>query len=168
MRILRSVLPAVLALSSLAFVPGCSPPVDLTKAITVTGVTTGWFDAGIIQSPEGAKTKLVPGISLVLKNTGATPVASVQINAVFRRVKEEDEWGSAWVKAIGPEGLQPGASTASMVLRCGLGYTGTEARARMLQNSNFVDARVVVFGKHGSATWVKLGEYQIQRQLLIR
>ena len=168
MRTLRSVLLTVVALSSLAFVQGCSPPIDLTKTLTVTDVTTGWFDAGIIRSPEGEKNRLLPSISLILKNTGTTPVASVQINAVFRRVKEEDEWGSAWVKGIGPEGLQPGASTASMVLRCGLGYTGTEPRAQMLQNKDFVDARVVVFAKHGSARWVKLGEYRINRQLLTR
>jgi hypothetical protein len=36
----------------------------------------------------------------------------------------------------------------------------------MLQNSQFVDARVEIFGKHGRRQWVKIGEYQIDRQLL--
>jgi hypothetical protein len=36
----------------------------------------------------------------------------------------------------------------------------------MLQNSQFVDARVEIFGKQGSRTWVKLGEYPIDRKLL--
>jgi hypothetical protein len=37
---------------------------------------------------------------------------------------------------------------------------------KMLQNSQFVDAKVQIFGKHGSRTWVKMGEYQIDRHLL--
>jgi hypothetical protein len=36
----------------------------------------------------------------------------------------------------------------------------------MLQNKEFVDARVQIFGKHGSRNWVKIGEYTIDRQLL--
>ena len=50
---------AVLALSS------CSKPVDLPKALEVTDVTTGYFDAGIV---EGNKNKIVPTISFRLKN----------------------------------------------------------------------------------------------------
>jgi hypothetical protein len=36
----------------------------------------------------------------------------------------------------------------------------------MLQNREFVDAKVDVFGKHGSRTWVKMGEFQVDRQLV--
>jgi hypothetical protein len=36
----------------------------------------------------------------------------------------------------------------------------------MLQNREFVDAKVNVFGKHGSRTWIKMGEYTVERQLL--
>jgi hypothetical protein len=36
----------------------------------------------------------------------------------------------------------------------------------MLQNKDFIDAKVEIFGKHGSRTWVKMGEYQIDRHLL--
>jgi hypothetical protein len=36
----------------------------------------------------------------------------------------------------------------------------------MLKNSQFVDARVQVFAKHGGSQWMKLGEWQIARELL--
>jgi hypothetical protein len=36
----------------------------------------------------------------------------------------------------------------------------------MLENSSFVDATVVVFGRHGSRHWAKMGEYTIDRRLL--
>jgi hypothetical protein len=36
----------------------------------------------------------------------------------------------------------------------------------MMANSQFVDAKVSVMGKHGSRTWATMGEYQIERKLL--
>jgi hypothetical protein len=38
----------------------------------------------------------------------------------------------------------------------------------MLKNSQFVDATVTIFGRHGSRTWVKIGEFPISRTLLTR
>ncbi len=164
-------LPAVLAslavMALLLPIVGCGgPPIDLPKAVQVADVTTGWYDAGIVKSAEGEKNKLVPSISFRLKNAATRNIASVQINAVFRRVKETEEWGSSYVRGIGPDGLDPGKETSALVLRCPLGYTGLQPRAQMLQNREFVDAKVQLFAKHGSANWVKLGDYQIVRQLL--
>ncbi len=163
-------LPAIAALLVTALLlplSGCGgPPIDLKKALQVVDVTTGWYDAGIIKSAEGDKNKLVPSISFRLKNATDRNVSSVQINTVFRRVNEAEEWGSSFVRGIGPDGLDPGKTTDALVLRCPLGYTGLQPRAQMLQNREFVDAKVQVFAKHGSANWTLLGEYQIARQLL--
>jgi hypothetical protein len=158
----------VVVLAALAALSGCSPAVDLLKVLAVDNVTTGWYDAGIVKGPEGDKNKLVPSISFTLTNRAAAAIASVQINAVFKRVKEEDELGSAWVKGIGPDGLPAGVATSPLVLRCPIGYTGVQPRTELLQHKDFIDARVFLFAKHGSAPWVKLGEYRIQRQLLTR
>ena len=38
---------------------GCGPDVDLTKALQVEVVSTGWFDAGIVNG----QNKLVPSIT---------------------------------------------------------------------------------------------------------
>lgn len=144
-------------------VSGCSRNVEVEKVLRITDVHTGWYDAGI--QPDG-KNKLVPSLSLRLQNTSDALVSSVQINAIFRRVGETEAWGEHFVRAIGPDGLAPGATSAPIVLRSNLGYTGTQARIQMLQNREFVDAKVEIFGKHGSRTWVKMGEYPIARQLL--
>ncbi|MFB3853471.1 MAG: hypothetical protein ACE148_06555 [Vicinamibacterales bacterium] len=153
-------------LVALIFATGCSEQVDLQKALQLTDVTTGWYDAGIEQSPEGPKNKLVPTISFRLRNVGDSEISSVQINSIFRRVGEEDEWSSAWVRGIGYPGLTAGASTEPLTLRSQLGYLGLQPRAEMLQNKEFVDARVEIFAKHGSAQWVKLAEHRIERVLL--
>jgi hypothetical protein len=37
---------------------------------------------------------------------------------------------------------------------------------QMLQNREFIDAKVEIYLKQGSRVWAKLAEYPIQRQLL--
>ena len=141
---------------------GCSRSVDVTQALSVTDVHTGWFDAGIVNG----QNKLVPSVSLKLQNKDSGQVGGVQLNAIFHRVGETDGWGEHYVQAIDRNGLAPGASTNPIVLRSNLGYTGQQSRVQMLQNAQFVDARVEIFGKQGRGGWVKLAEYTIDRQLL--
>lgn len=153
------------ALAVLALPIACSgPQVPLAEQVEVTDITTGWFDAGIV---DGGKNKLVPTISLQLRSIAAEPIRVLQLNAVFRTVDDPDrEWGTAYARAIGSDGLMPGDSTSPIVLRSQLGYTGEQPRHEMLQHSQFNDATVELFGKLGSAQWEKLGEFPIERQLL--
>jgi hypothetical protein len=136
---------------------------EVEKDLSVVDVHTGWYDVGV--QPNG-ENKLVPSISLGLENVSDREIASVQLNAVFKRVGEELSWGEHFIRAIDTSGLAPAATARNIVLRSNLGYTGTQPRLQMLQNKEFVDARVEIFGKHGSRNWVKMGEYQIDRQLL--
>ena len=155
---------APLLLATLFFLAGCgsSAREPITKLVAPVDVKTGWFDAGV----EDGKNKLVPTVMLTLKNVSSEPVANVQLNAVIRRVGETEEWGGAFQKVIGTDGVPPGASTKPIVLRSTLGYTGVEPRAQMLKNRLFVDAQVQVFAKHGGNQWMKLGEWPIARELL--
>ena len=141
---------------------GSSAREPITVLIEPVEVKTGWFDAGV----EDGKNKLLPTVSLKLKNVSDGPVANVQLNAVIRRVGETEEWGGAFRKVIDSSGLAPGAATEPIVLRSNLGYTSTEPRAQMLKNSQFVDAQVQVFAKHGGNQWTKLGEWRIERTML--
>jgi hypothetical protein len=153
----------VLALFAIALVSACGgPDVDITKLLTPVDVRTGYFDAGI----ENGMNKLVPAITLTLKNLSREKVANVQLNAVIRRVGEAEEWGGAFTKAIGGEGIPPGGSSKPIVLRSNLGYTSIEPRAQMLKHTQFVDAHLQLFAKHGGKQWVKLGEWPIARDLL--
>ncbi len=151
----------LLASLALAAGVGCerANPVDLLEPIDVV---TGWYDAGIVEG----KNKLVPSVSLKLRNKSPNPVSSVQINAVFRRVGEEQGWGEHFGWAIQRNALPAGATTEPLVLRSQLGYTGEQPRAQMLQNKEFVDAKVEIFLRQGSQVWAKLAEFQVSRQLL--
>jgi hypothetical protein len=141
----------------------CGPTIDLATNLEVRDVTTGWFDAGIVNG----QNKLVPSISFALKNNSDQKLVVVQINALFRRAAEKDEWGTGFLTAAGSEGLAPGAVTPRLTIRSPLGYTGSgESRDEMLRNSHFVDALVELSAKYGSAQWKRIGEYPISRQLI--
>ena len=144
------------------FCAGCGPTIDLTKGLKVTVVSSGWYDAGIVNG----QNKLVPSITLTLTNVSDRRLNVLQINALFRRVTEQDEWGSRFLPVAGSEGLAPGATTKTLILTSNHGYTGTEPRLDILKNSHFVDAKVEVFAKYGSTQWKRLGEFQIARQLV--
>jgi hypothetical protein len=161
----RRLLPAYLLLACAAL-PACTTrTIDLPKALQVTDVSTGYFDAGIVDG----KNKLLPTISIRLKNNYSEKVSSVQLIARFNRIGEAEEWGSApYVRAIGPEGLAPGQTGDPIVMKCDRGYTGEQPRAQMLTHSEFVDARVELYAKYAAQPWVKVGEYPITRQLLTR
>jgi hypothetical protein len=154
----------VLVLSLVLAASGCNR-VNPIEVLEATDVVTGWYDAGIM---EDGKNKLVPSISLKLRNKSDAPVESVQINAVFRRVGEAEMWGEHFGWAIRGDELAAGASTDALVLRSSLGYTGEQPRLQMLQNKEFVDAKVEIFLKQGSQVWAKLAEFQVARQLLTK
>jgi hypothetical protein len=143
----------------------CGPTVDLTKGVEVAIVSTGWYDVGIVNG----QNKLVPAVSFTLKNVSDQKLVSLQVNALFRRVSENDEWGSEMVTAAGSSGLPPGQTTGVLAVKSPRGYTGSDqSRLEMLQNTHFVDAKVDLFAKYGSTQWARIGTYPITRQLLAK
>jgi hypothetical protein len=154
------------AIAALSLSSCMSKPVDLTKALQVTDVTTGYFDAGIV---EGNKNKIVPTVSFRLKNVSGEDIASVQVIAKFNVVNDPEELGSApYVPAIGSDGLPPGKTTPPVVMKTNLGYTSEAPRATMFTHSAFKDVQVELFGKHQAQQFQKLGVFKIDRQLLTR
>jgi hypothetical protein len=153
---------AFLLLAACASAACGGPPVDLTQGLEVLEVSTGWRDAGLVDG----QNKLVPSASFKLKNLSAHPLVTLQVNAVFRRVNENDELGSQFVSVTGSGELAPGATTPPISVASRYGYTGIERRAEMLANSQFVDAVVEISAKYGSGRWTRVGDFPIERQLL--
>jgi hypothetical protein len=141
---------------------GCGPTVDLSTALQVVDVSSGWRDTGMVNG----QNKLVPSVTFKLKNTSDQPLPVLQMNVLFRRVNEDTEWGSGFVTVAGSEGLAPGATSQPLIVHSQLGYTGTDPRQQMLTNSLFIDAKVQLFAKYASTQWVKVGEYPVTRTLL--
>ena len=157
---------AIVTLVAMVSARGCDASADAVAALEPVDVVTGWFDEGIL---EDGKNKLVPIVTLKLRNKTDEQLKSIQINAIFRRVGEQEMWGEYFGWAIPREPvLAAGAETGPLVMRSTLGYTGVQPRMQMLQNKEFVDAKVEIFLKQGSKVWAKLAEYPIQRQLLTK
>lgn len=161
-RTLRSLLIVSLVLTAAS----CTTRViDLPKVLEVTDVQTGFFDAGIVDG----KNKIVPTISIRLRNNDTQKVSSVQMIAKFQVVGDTQELGSApYVRAIGAEGLAPGETGGPIVMRGDVGYTSEAPRAQMFTHSLFKDVKVELYAKYAAQSWAKMGEYQIARQLLTR
>lgn len=166
-------------------VSGCTP-LDVTAALGISEMTTGWLDVGL---DDLGRNKLVPTISFSLTNRSSQRVRTLQLNGVFRRCAvlygdeqpdtvspadaeagtcagEVQEWGSALVRAVGRAGVEPGESIGPFTMQSALGYTGEQPRDEILQHREFVDVKVELFVKHRAEQWAKLGEFQIERQLL--
>ena len=160
---MRRFVPVLLVV--LAACTACGPDVDLTTALQVQDFSTGWFDEGIVNG----QNKLVPGITFSLKNNSDQKLRTLQVNALFRRGTEKDEWGSGFLTAADYSGLAPGVTTGSFTIRSQRGYTGSDqSRDEMLRNSQFVDARVELFAKYGSTQWKRIGEYPVTRRLIAK
>ncbi len=150
--------------AALAFAAsGCgTADVDLVKTLKVGDLTTGWFDAGIVDG----KNKLVPSATFSVTNTGRSTLSGLQIYTVFRFVDETEELGSSLMVLRGKEALGPGATSKALVSRANWGFTGEQPRAQMLMNKLFKDAKVEIFAKYGSAAFTKLMDVRLNRQLL--
>lgn len=158
---------AALVLIAALAAASCTRSADLTKACKLTPILSGWFDAGVT---DDGRNKLVPSVSFTLTNTGSESWGPMQINCIFKRLGDTEERSTVLLRGTttGANDLAPGATTPTIVARATEGYAGPEPRATMLQNHLFVDFKVEIFGKSGSANWVKLGEYPITRQLLTK
>ena len=142
---------------------GCGVPnVDLATAIKVGDVTTGWFDAGIVDG----KNKLVPSASFTVTNGSQVKLSSLQVFSVFRFLNEAEELGSTLIVLHGSDALGPSGRSKPITVRANWGFTGEQPRGQMLMHSLFRDARVEIFVKYGPGAYVKLTELKIQRQLL--
>jgi hypothetical protein len=140
----------------------CGPTVDLTRALEVQDVSTGWLDAGVTDG----QNRLVPFVRFKLKNASDQSLAVLQVNAVFRPVNDDKEWGTRFQAVTGSEGLSAGATTPALTIRSDHGVTGADPKPDLLKNSHFVDARVQLFAKYGSLSWVRIAEFPVTRQLI--
>jgi hypothetical protein len=142
--------------------PACTKPVELTQAVEVADLSTGWFDAGIVEG----KNKLVPSVTFRLKKKSDVNVSTVSINVVFKQVGTDDHFDEIYVQRLD----FTGAETAPITVRAKVGYTGDppQTRADMLKNTYFKDMEAQIFAKAGAAQWVPLQSTPIVRQLLTK
>ena len=156
---------ALCLLSSALAGLSCAPKVDLRQALRLADVSTGWYDAGVVEG----KNKLVPSVTFRLEKTTDASLQPLSLNIAFKRMngQQEEEQDEVFLQKV--EFAQD-RQTAPLTVRADHGYTGDppQSRADMLRNSQFMDYRAIVFAKHGSGQWVQMAKLDIQRQLLVK
>ena len=159
------------ALTFLVCAAGCSAPVDLKQALQVTDVTSGYFDAGIVDG----KNKLVPSVTFRLKKSVDDSLRPLSLNLSFKQMPPagtavppgstgETDWDEVFLQSVAFEGNQ----SAPLTFKAKNGYTGDppQSRADMLKHSNFVDMDVEIFALQTSSQWVPLHKLRVARLLL--
>ena len=142
-------------------VVGCTPEVNV-KDLTVTELSGGWYDEGVVDG----KNKLVPTVRFRLQNPGGEPVQPVTLTVLFKRLVGgvEQEFEDVYLQRVE---FSEGSRTPLLTVRPETGYTGDppQSRADMLQHSQFVDVRAIIFARQGS-TWIELARLDLPRTLI--
>lgn len=148
---------------AVAFSAGCSDPVDLKQAVEVTDVTSGWFDAGVVEG----KNKIVPSVSFRIRKKTNVDVRPLALNLVFNHA---DGSASSFEDIYLARVPLESGETEVITARSKNGYTADppQTRADMLKNSTFRDVAIQIFAKQSSAQWVELQRVTVQRQILTR
>jgi len=156
--------PLVLLVASLllAAAAACESNVNLSEALDVTGVLSGYYDNGV--NPAG-ENHLLPSITFSLKNKSAQPVANVDLDAAFWQEGADGENDSVFVRGIGSTPVQPGAVSEPLTVRAPHGYTLAQPRAELFSHSMFKDFVVKIFAKRGGRIF-PLGQFKLDRQII--
>ena len=139
----------------------CSSRVDLKQALQVGDVTTGWYDAGIVDG----KNKLVPSVTFTLTKPAEVDLSAASLNVVYRKANGE-EHDDVFVQRVEFQGNQ----TAPITVRATAGYTADppQSRADMLKHSQFQDMDAEIFARQSSSQWVSLHKVRVARELITR
>jgi len=157
----RTFAPAVCLLSLAMAGSACTRSADV-KDLRATELTGGWYDGGIVDS----KNKLVPNVTFRIEKPDNEPVQPVTLTILFKRLVNgvEEEFEDVYLQRVE---FSEGNRTSLLSVRPETGYTGDppQSRAEMLQNSQFVDVRAIIFVRQGS-TWIELARLDLPRTLL--
>jgi hypothetical protein len=153
--------------SSLALVLVAAGPLadckshDPKQELEVAGVETYW----VLDSPRGGTQYMAPAVRFRVHNKSPEPILSIQATATFRRVGEDENWGSAWEQVTPVKKPLPPGKDVVVVLRSDGHYTSSGAADSMFAHPQFKDTRAEVFLRVGSSGWVKMAESPIERRV---
>ena len=160
---IRSVMSSRFAatLAALLVAVGCKAP-DPKQHFEVADLETYWA----VESPRGETQYIAPVVRFRLRNKGNEKSRSVQAQAVFHRLGEEDKgWGSDW-KEVAParRPILPGGELVVELKSDGHYYT-TGTPESMLVHEAFKDAKADVFLREGSSGWIWMAAVDVERRI---
>jgi hypothetical protein len=152
---------SVLAALGLFLSAGCAASPNLTQALAVTDIISGYYDNGI----KDGMNHLVPSITFRLKNQSDGPLNSVQLTVAFWAAGKDGEQDSFQVTGIGSTEVPPGQSTDSLTVRSTVGFTLAQPRAELFTHPEFVDWTVKMFARRSGRIYA-IGEFKVERRFI--
>jgi hypothetical protein len=139
----------------------CRAP-DPKQELALEGIETYWAIARSV----GETHYLAPVVRFEIRAKGASPLRSVQATATFRRKGEESrDWGSAFEQVVVPrKPLAPGQTLLVLLISDTHYYTSGPPEG-IFTHELFKDAKVEVFLRVGSSSFVKFGEADVERRI---
>jgi hypothetical protein len=148
------------ALGSALAVVSCTPP-DPKAYLEVVEFETYW----VVDSTMGDRVFMAPAARVELRNRSDQDCPAIQATAVFRRVGEEETWGSDFQQVTrSGESLGPG-ETVVVVVKSDGRYHSDTTPDRFFEHELFVDARVDLFLRVGSSGMVPFAEGVVERHV---
>jgi hypothetical protein len=161
MRLTRHLVAVAAVSAALAGSSACGSQVDLSKAVELVDIQTGYYDMGIVNG----QTKLVPQAILHVKNVSDRALPGFQISASYWLVGDDGMKDEMIVQHLVAKDLAPGATSETIVLRANFGFSAAVSRAEVFTHSAYRDFTMKVFGKT-SGRIAKLGEFTVDRKIV--
>jgi hypothetical protein len=138
---------------------GCGPNVDLTEALEVTDVSTGYFDNGM---KDGAH-HLLPTVRFKVRNTTDVELTGLQVTVQFWKAGAQGEFESRLFSGVA---IPPGGETEERLVRTEIGYTLENPNiTELFEHSQYQDFTVRFFARR-SGQIVQIGEVPVERRIL--
>jgi len=134
---------------------------QIKNSIKVKLVKTQW----VRKYQKSGKVRIVPTITVKIKNTGNEPLKYLALNVVFELEDFNQELGSGYKLALQRKSLKPGSISKEIKIECNHGYTASSVKAFFENYSNWRTAWAKLFIKWKSSNYVAFGEYKIKRQI---
>jgi len=149
-----------LAAGLLVVLAACRTP-EPAKELELKDLETYWA----VDTPKGETQYISPVVRFHLRNRWREAERSIQAQAIFHRVGEQEEWGSDW-RQVTPakKPLQPGEEAFVELRSPGRYYSSGEPES-MFQHELFKDAKVEVFVRVGSSSWTKMADAPVERRI---
>lgn len=138
---------------------GCGSSVDLTEALEVTDVTSGYFDNGL---KDGAH-HLLPTVRFKVRNTTDIELTGLQLTVQFWKAGAHGEFDSRLFSGVA---IPPGGETEERLVRTEIGYTLENPNiTELFEHSQYQDFTVRFFARR-SGQIVQIGEFPVERRIL--
>lgn len=139
----------------------CTAP-DPRQELEVADLETYWaIDASV-----GQTRYLAPCVRFRLRNKGRTSQGYVQATATFRRKGEETQtWGSGFEQVAASRKPLGAGREVIVALKSDGRYYSTGTPESMFEHKFFKDAKVEVYFRVGSSSWVRMAEADVERRI---